>query len=405
MDLSRNRKLRKRWIGRKFVSDPRHLVFVRNKITSLLISVSERTGVQPQRLLKKRCKKIARFALLEERTSKRKKNIDNIYAIVTTVIQLLVIPIGVFVFYNDRIASGWGYSGGYILVVFIMPLLLVLPVFLIAGLIGFKLKPFSNAFSHFMANVAVVIICMKLYYHFELPYWILAGLLTFVFFNIQVWILNPFMLLIIRHIGKLTSKSYPKEKGIHLAAALANAMFNAQKKGRLGNSIKRNVICQNIEALAVIFEEHFYSSYFLDNSNSKILVQNQCRLIANYFRAQKMKIYFSDSDTAKKLSEYFDLSFVALMEGNLGKLSFCENAVPVKKGILNFILKLLPSACLFIIWACISFTLKSEISESLHTTLWFVFASLLLTTIVQFFDPDLDKKFSLISNIKSITRK
>jgi hypothetical protein len=315
-----------------------------------------------------------------------------------------MIPIVIYIRKNEMINSGWTYTGGYLLMVIVLPVLLTLPRYLLCRLKGESFEPNSKPISHLLANISLVLLVAAWYYQFQFPYWIIAGLLTYAFFNVQVWIVDPLVKLLLNRIQKRAIKLHPLEKATHIIAILSDKFYRANNKGRLGNMKWRKKQSTYLDTLILIFERYAHMPFQIDSALTKYSFTKRCHQIADHWRAQQMKIYFPKQNTVQELSKSFDQSFVAIMNGNLGEIQIAEPAKLPARGIEILVKKVLPSVIVLGIWCVVYFLLKEKINESVAVTMWFVLGTMPATAIIQYFDPDSDRKFDILSNIRTISK-
>jgi len=366
--------------------------------------MAKKNNIQPARGIRKRCKTISKFVMHEERSQWIKDTFDIGLALLFVVIQLFLIPIGIYIRESEFISSGWGYTGGYLLLVIVLPVLMTLPRYLICRLKGESFEPSSKTVSHLLAHVSLVLLVASWYYHFQFPFWIIAGMLTYAFFNVQVWIVDPLLKLLLNRIQKRAIKFHPLEKATHLVAILSDKFYRASSKGRLGNMKWRKKQATYLDMLILIFEKYAHMPFQIESGEMKSSFIKRCHQITNHWRAQQMKIYFPVQNTVQELSQDFNQSFVAIMNGNLGELQTVEHFKLPTRGIRVLIKKVLPSVIVLGIWFVIYFLLQDKIDKDVAVTVWFVLGTMPATAIVQYFDPDLDRKFDILNNFRTISK-
>ena len=313
MNLTTNRKRRKKWLWRRFIPDSRVLAKRRSEILTVLIATAKRNNIQPIRGIRKRCKTISKFVMHEERSQWIKDSFDIGLALTFVIVQLFMIPIGIYVRKNEMISSGWAYTGGYLLMVLVLPVLMTVPRYLLCRLNGESFEPYSKPISHLLANISLVLLVAGWYYQFQFPYWIIAGMLTNAFFNVQVWIVDPLLNLLLNRIQKRAIKFHPLEKATHLIAILSDKFYLANNKGRLGNMKWRKKQITYLDMLILIFERYAHMPFQIESGSTKSIFIRRCHQIADHWRVQQMKIYFPTQNTVEELSLSFDQSFVAII--------------------------------------------------------------------------------------------
>lgn len=402
MNLAKNRKFRKYRIWRVFISNPREIATHRRKIINTLLMALKSNSITVDKFIKKRCKKIASFVLIEDRLKRKQNLLTILFLAVVTIAQLIICPIIVYHKCIETDANLILFILGFLGIIIGIPLVLIIIKLLFSTITGVENSADPIRFSNSIIISSILILAANYVLDLKLFAWILAGLFSNALASINIWILTPILSFFLEKIARKSSQKYPIEKVIYELAILVNQFNRKVQRGKPGNIAWRSKVGEHLENLAIIFEKQIITPLKFKNSEIKDTLAQRCKGIANHWRSLKTEVYFSKENTYWELLRTFNFSFVAMMDGHLGNLDVYQKPAEIRRSLRGLVIKVIPSLVLLSIWATIFFLFKEQIEPNVYYPLWIFMASLPISATMQYFNHEISKDYSLIGNFKTL---